>query len=41
MIKYSFTIIIVLVATASFGKAGWILLKAELAQYLIQSSFIS
>jgi len=39
MIKYSFTIILVLIATASFGKAGWILLKAELAQYLIQSSW--
>ena len=39
MIKYAFTIILVLIATASFGKAGWILLKAELAQYLIQSSW--
>ena len=39
MIKYAFTIILALIATASFGTAGWILLKAELAQYLIQSSW--
>ncbi|MCP3704674.1 MAG: class GN sortase, partial [Alteromonas sp.] len=25
MIKYAFTIILALIATASFGKAGWIL----------------